>query len=1437
VSITQNTTLKAKAVKSGMPDSSITAATYLLQVATPSISPAGGTYTSARSVTMSVTTSGATIRYTTDGSAPTESSTAYTGAVTVGTTTTVKAAGFKTNWTTSATASVTYTMNFGTLAAPTIDPGAGTFDGSVSVTLASIAGATLRYTMDGTTPSGSSPLYTAPVVLSASATLQARAFHPDYTQSPVASAAYVVRAAAPTFSPTAGAYAPGQAITITSATPGATIHYTLNGADPTTADAVVASGSTIVAGDFTLKAKALKTGNADSLTSTATYTVSGAFTGRQIRTGGSHTAALRQDGSVWTWGHNGSGQLGDGTSTARVLPNPVAGATGALAVAAGDTHTLALLGSGTVVGWGQNGQGQLGDGTTTNRLLPTPVSGLSSIVMIASRYRHALAVTSSGTVWAWGRNPSGQIGDGTTTDRTTPVALSGLTNITAAAAGWEHSLALRSDGVVFAWGANASGQLGTGTTAASSTPVQVPGLSNITAIAAGLSYSVALSSDGTVWVWGENGLGQLGDGTFGDQLSPVAVTSLTDVTAVAAGSSHTLVVASSGTVFATGANSAGQLGTGDTTTRGAFEALAGLPAIVHVAAGTSHSLAMTADGIVYSWGANAQGQLGDGTSVSTAQPVEISGPGMAWKSATPTFSLASGTYLVDQSVVVATADPSATLHYTTDGSEPTTSSATLASGASVAITATTTLRVRGWRPNAPPSVIATAAYVLKAVAPVVTPASGAYTAPLAVTASTSTAGASLRYTLDGAEPTDASPLYSGSVALSQTATVRLRAFKTGWSPSDSGQASYWISAGVVPTPTMLPAGGTITTAPFVQLACTLEGAIIRFTQDGSDPTEASPAYIYPFAIGVTTTVKARAYRAGYTPSAVASVTYTLPVSGVAAPSIAPGGGRYTTAVTVQIAGDAGATLTYTTDGTDPTDSSTAVPGSGQLTIDRSLVLKVRAFATGQDPSPVRRADFVVTGALAAGTNHTVALKVDGTVWTWGQNASGQVGDGTTTNRTSPVQVLTGAIAIAAGAQHTVAVKADGTVWAWGLNSGGQLGLGTTSSQWVPAQVPGLTNVVAVAAGDTHTMALKNDGTVWAWGNNADGEVGDGTTTRRTLPVAVSGLQGVSHVAAGDHFSIAVQRDGARTGFVWSWGRNTVGQLGDHTTVARAVPGLVSGLTSVERVAVGRDSAMAVLTDGSVVTWGGNGYTQLGVGSTTNAVAPMPVPFLRGVVLVARGTYHALVLGADGRAFGWGADDSEQLGRVTYATSPASSVPQALVNFGTPLALVAGHAHSVFVAPGGAVMGVGANVTGQLGQPGVTGYTADPVDASGLVLADNVWLTTDTDGDGLTAWREYLLGTDPLTADSNGNGIPDGAEAAAAANAANTDTDGDGVSNWAESANGTDPYRADTDGDGYSDAIDLFALDPTRHALPAGTPGDTTPPVITLIEPTSATPLP
>ena len=296
-------------------------------------------------------------------------------------------------------------------------------------------------------------------------------------------------------------------------------------------------------------------------------------------------------------------------------------------------------------------------------------------------------------------------------------------------------------------------------------------------------------------------------------------------------------------------------------------------------------------------------------------------------------------------------------------------------------------------------------------------------------------------------------------------------------------------------------------------------------------------------------------------------------------------------------------------------------------------------------------------AFAAGGRHMLALATDGTIWTWGANNRGQLGIGNTDNQWSPVKVLepdgtrslSNVAAIAARQGMSLALRADGTVWAWGANDLGQLGDGTLVDRQSPVLVAGQPFMKSIAAGGDHALTLRVDGRIWAFGAGTRGQLGQGMKQDSLIPVAVSepedgalepGETWLSKaVAAGGTHSLALRSDGT----VWAWGANDRGQLGDETQFDSAGPVRVQsedktiGLRGVTAIAAGNAHSMSVsatgkgLEDGGFVRcWGANDEGQLGDGTTTDAPAavaawPEHGPALRSVSYIAAGGRHSLAI--------------------------------------------------------------------------------------------------------------------------------------------------------------------------------------------------------------------
>jgi alpha-tubulin suppressor-like RCC1 family protein len=698
-----------------------------------------------------------------------------------------------------------------------------------------------------------------------------------------------------------------------------------------------------------------------------------------------------------------------------------------------------------------------------------------SAASVAAGHAHTCAVTTGTAVTCWGDNTYGQLGDGTTTRRSTPTLVSGLgSGVTAIAAGDSHTCALTVAGGVLCWGLNGDGQLGDGTTTNRLVPAAVSGLaSGVAALAAGGAHTCALTTSGGMVCWGSNASGQLGNGTTMSRSTPIAVTGLgTGIAAITAGYSHTCAMSTGGGMGCWGNNLNGQLGDGTTTQRLTPTAVSGLgvSGVAAISAGNSHTCALTTGAGALCWGTNYTGQLGDGTTTQRLTPTAVSGLGSG------VTAIAAG----DTHTCALKAGAGATC-WGDNGS------GRLGDG-------TTTSRLT---------------------------------------------------------PTAVSGLGSGVAAI-------------------NGGGSHTCS---------LMTGG-----PIRCWGSNGEGQL----GDGTTQVRVTPTAVSGLGSGVAAIVT---------------------------------GDAHTCALTA-----AGGVLCWG-------DNGSGRLGDGTAT-DRSTPTAVSGLQSG-------------VAAIAAGQYHTCALTTGGGVLCWGSNASGQLGDGTTTSRATPTAVSglgSGVAAVSAGGFHTCALTAGGGVLCWGSNATGQLGDGTTTQRLTPAAVTGLgSGIAAIAAGYNHTCARSTGGGMGCWGNNLYGNLGDGTTTTRLWPVAVSGLgtSGVAAISVGVWHSCALTTGGG----VLCWGANFWGQLGDGTTTQHTTPTAVSGLGSgVSKVAAGGNHTCAVTAGGGASCWGWNSDGQLGDGTTTYRTAPVAVIGLgSGTAEIDPGLHDTCAVTGGGGARCWGSDGDGQLG--------------------------------------------------------------------------------------------------------------------------------------------------------------------------------------------------
>jgi alpha-tubulin suppressor-like RCC1 family protein len=347
---------------------------------------------------------------------------------------------------------------------------------------------------------------------------------------------------------------------------------------------------------------------------------------------------------------------------------------------------------------------------------------------------------------------------------------------------------------------------------------------------------------------------------------------------------------------------------------------------------------------------------------------------------------------------------------------------------------------------------------------------------------------------------------------------------------------------------------------------------------------------------------------------------------------------------------------------------------------------------------------------------------------WGDNDRGQLGNGTTTNSSSPAASIgvSGAYTIVSGEHHTLVLVRDGTVASWGANDGGQLGNGTTTNSSSPLVIAGLDHVIQVSAGGGHSMALKGDGTLWGWGHDSDYELG--LPTEQHTPTQVPGLPTITAVAAGTDHTLALAADG----HVWAWGKDDYGEAGQpatdicptHQRACVRQPTQVPGLGGVVAIAAGWGHSLALDGNGALWAWGRNDQGQLGIGTSSTGVTSTPtqVTSLSHVLAMDAGNLHSLALTADNAVWAWGDNTYGQLG-LGSADSTPHATPTRLVALGTVAAMDSGGYHTLALKPDGSVWSWGDNLFGQIGNGtiGTTGCQCSPSPAQvgGLSGLDRV----------------------------------------------------------------------------------------------------------------------
>jgi hypothetical protein len=796
---------------------------WAARATTPTFSPVAGTYTSTQTVTISDTTSGAKIYYTTNGSTPTTSSTLYSAPITVSVTQTLKALATATGFTNSTVGSAAYTIK---VATPTFSPAAGTYTSTQTVTISvsdGTSGAIIYYTTNGTTPTTSSTRYTAAITVSVSQMLEAIATASGYAQSAVGSATYTINlpaAATPTFSPVAGTYSSAQTVTISDGTSGATIYYTTNGTTPTTSSAVYNS-PIVVSSSETLEAIATVSGYSKSAVGSAAYTIgsSGA------PSNGLYMIINLASGLVLDGG-------GPGTTKATwVVQDTKTGASN-------QVWSITNQGGGDyqIIG--------IGSDLSLDDYADATANGTEIDVYTINN--------SSGQKWAFTPTSGGYY-----TIASQDIVNAGVNSCIEPSGG---STASGAQIVIYTCTNTNAEQWALLPVVA--TPTFSPGAGAYTSAQ---TVTISDSTPGATIYYTTNGTTPTTASAVYSNPITVASSEMLEAIATASGYSQSAVATASYGIGAlpvsglyTIQNMASDLvldGGGSGTTKGTW--------VVQDAnsGGTNQQWIVTSLGSgTFQILGNADGLSLDDYGDNTANGSEIDvwtingSSGQIWY-LTPA---SSGYYTVaSQDIVNAGVDSCI---------EP--SGGSTASGAQIVIYTCTSTSAEQW------------AFVLikpSAATPTFSPAAGTYTAAQTVTISDSSSGATIYYTTDGTTPTTSSAVYSGPIVISCCTSVTINAIAggTNYWPSPVSSAAYTITLPAAAMPSFSPGAGTYSSAQMVTIRDGTSGATIYYTTNGTTPTTSSAQYTGAIDVSASERVEAIATASGYTQSAVGAAYYTI----------------------------------------------------------------------------------------------------------------------------------------------------------------------------------------------------------------------------------------------------------------------------------------------------------------------------------------------------------------------------------------------------------------------------------------------------------------------------------------------------------------------------------------------------------------------------------
>jgi alpha-tubulin suppressor-like RCC1 family protein len=953
--------------------------------------------------------------------------------------------------------------------------------------------------------------------------------------------------------------------------------------------------------------------------------------------------------------------------------------------------------------------GTVGNNSSENVFSPVQtVSGGLNWKQVSASY-HTAAIKTDGTLWSWGCIT----GDNTSNFVSSPVqTIAGGTNWSSVSAGPFTSLALKTDGTLWLWGREYAGILGNNSVFRVSSPIQtVAGGTNWKQVSSG-SVNTAVKTDGTLWLWGNGRSGALGTGNIVNRSSPVqTISSGTNWKQVSASTYFgTAAIKTDGTLWLWGRGISGELGNNSSADRSSpVQTVAGGTNWKQVSAGYLFTGAVKTDGTLWMWGLNNKSQLGDNTRITRLSPIQTAIGGTSWSQVCTGRIFNTGGIRLGANTLALKEDGSlwgwGNNRYGNLGIYCTVTGC--ADVGKQLVSKETLLEVY---PNLVPQSKRPGLWMwgssnfgqlgnnstINQYSPVQTIAGGTNWKQVSLGISHSSA-----IKTDGTLWTwgqgSCGALGNNSL-IDQSSPVQTISGGNDWKQVSLGR---WHSSAIKTDGTLWLWGGRGTWGALGNNNLIFQSSPVQTISGGTNWKQVSLGGDHSSAIKTDGTLWLWGRGVCGILGNNSDIDLSSPVQTIS------GGNDWK-----QVSLSSNHSSAIKTDGTL---WLWGLCTEGQLGNGVQLVTNVCEPSQLQSNNwklCIQPENDIVD--FDAKNNRSSAIKTDGTLWLWGDGLAGQLGNNSTSNRSSPVQTVSGGTnwkQVSLGDFHFAAIKTDGTLWLWGNGLWGTLGINSSASQSSPVQtISSGTNWKQVSLGCDHSSAIKTDGTLWLWGFGSSGKLGNNSIINQSSPVqTVSGGTNWKQVSLGGGHSSAIKTDGT----LWLWGRGSVGNLGTNTTISQSSPvQTISGGTNWKQVSLGGaggDHSSAIKTDGTLWMWGNGSAGRLGNNSAANQSSP--VQTISGGTnwkQVSLGSSHSSAIKTDGTLWLWGFGSSGRLGTNNLISQ---SSPVQTISGGTNWCSVsAGFAHTLAAKNDNTLFSMGSASSGQLGLTNINlnCHTGSPV---------------------------------------------------------------------------------------------------------------------------------